>query len=89
MNEGRPDPDQLLQRVVRKRAKTRRQLKIFFGAAPGVARPMHARGCPPEETRGRGDRGRPVETHGRKETEALSRDWKYCPAGRSSIAGRS
>ena len=69
----RPDPDALLARMKRKEmASTRGKLKIFFGMSPGVgktyamlqaARQKQAEGC--EVVVGI------VETHGRKETEAL------------------
>src|SRR5215467_3479320 len=69
----RPDPDVLLAQMKRAEAKsTRGKLKIFFGMSPGVgktyamlqaAREKQAEGC--EVVIGI------VETHGRKETEAL------------------
>src|ERR1700745_1179981 len=74
MSEGeRPDPDVLLAQLKREEARsTRGKLKIFFGMSPGVgktyamlqaARQKQAEGC--EVVVGI------VETHGRKETEAL------------------
>src|ERR1043166_10249597 len=69
----RPDPDALLAQLKRDQAKSvRGKLKIFFGMSPGVgktyamllaARQKQAEGC--EVVVGI------VETHGRKETEAL------------------
>src|SRR5512133_2507600 len=69
----RPDPDALLAQMKREEAKsTRGKLKIFFGMSPGVgktyamllaAREKQAEGV--EVVVGI------VETHGRKETEAL------------------
>jgi two-component system, OmpR family, sensor histidine kinase KdpD len=69
----RPDPDALLARMKREEAESvRGKLKIFFGMSPGVgktyamllaAREKQAEGC--EVVVGI------VETHGRKETEAL------------------
>src|SRR6266568_4311464 len=69
----RPDPDALLARMKREEtAAARGKLKIFFGMSPGVgktyamlqaARQKQAEGC--EVVIGI------VETHGRKETEAL------------------
>jgi two-component system, OmpR family, sensor histidine kinase KdpD len=69
----RPDPDALLARMKREETATARgKLKIFFGMSPGVgktyamlqaARQKQAEGC--EVVVGI------VETHGRKETEAL------------------
>src|ERR1700759_5382364 len=74
MNEPkRPNPDALLAQVQREEEKsTRGKLKIFFGMSPGVgktfamlqaARQKMLEGC--EVVVG------VVETHGRKETEAL------------------
>ena len=69
----RPDPDEILARMKREEAaSTRGRLKIFFGMSPGVgktfamlqaARQKQAEGC--EVVVGI------VETHRRKETEAL------------------
>ncbi len=69
----RPDPDALLAQMKREEVKsTGGKLKIFFGISPGVgktyamllaAREKQADGC--EVVVGI------VETHGRKETEAL------------------
>src|SRR6202166_2705407 len=69
----RPDPDEILARMKREEsAAARGKLKIFFGMSPGVgktyamlqaARQKQAEGC--EVVVGI------VETHGRKETEAL------------------
>src|ERR1700758_1505139 len=69
----RPDPDALLAQMKRQEARSARgKLKIFFGMSPGVgktyamlqaARQKQAEGC--EVVVGI------VETHGRKETEAL------------------
>src|SRR5437868_11340638 len=69
----RPNPDEILARMKREEtASTRGKLKIFFGMSPGVgktyamllaAREKQEEGC--EVVVGI------VETHGRKETEAL------------------
>ena len=69
----RPNPDEILARMKREEAKSARgRLKIFFGMSPGVgktyamlqaARQKQVEGC--EVVVGL------VETHGRKETEAL------------------
>jgi two-component system sensor histidine kinase KdpD len=69
----RPNPDEILARMKREEAKSSRgKLKIFFGMSPGVgktyamlqaARQKQTEGC--EVVVGI------VETHGRKETEAL------------------
>ena len=74
MNDaGRPDPDAILAQLKRdETASARGKLKIFFGMSPGVgktyamlqaARQKQTEGC--EVVVGI------VETHGRKETEAL------------------
>lgn len=74
MMDGRPDPDDLLQIVKEEAHRSGRgQLKIFFGACAGVgktfamlqaARQLQAEGA----SVGIGI----VETHGRRETEALT-----------------
>jgi two-component system sensor histidine kinase KdpD len=73
MNSERPNPDQLLARVERDKAKARRgRLKIFFGAVAGVGK-TYAMLLAAREKRAEhidiivGL----VETHGRKETAAL------------------
>ncbi len=73
MTDQRPDPDELLARVRREEAKSRRgRLKVFFGASAGVGKTysMLASG------RAERDAGTDVivgvvETHGRRETAAL------------------
>jgi two-component system sensor histidine kinase KdpD len=73
MNEQRPDPDQLLERVRADEArKARGKLKVFFGAAAGVGKTYAML----EAARARLAAGVDVvigwvETHGRAETEAL------------------
>ena len=77
----RPDPDALLAQMKREEAKSSRgKLKIFFGMSPGVgktfamlqaARQKMLEGC--EVVVGM------VETHGRKETEALTEGMPIMP----------
>jgi two-component system, OmpR family, sensor histidine kinase KdpD len=73
MSEGRPDPDQLLERVRADEARQARgKLKIFFGAAAGVGKTYAML----EAARAQKAAGVDVaigwiETHGRAETEAL------------------
>ncbi len=73
MEERRPSPDELLDRVRRESERSREgQLKIFFGAAPGVGKTYAML----EAARQKRAEGLDivvglVETHGRKETEAL------------------
>ena len=71
--ERRPDPDELLERIQGEEARARLgRLKIIFGAAPGVGKTYAML----EAARARKRDGVDVvvgwvETHGRKETEAL------------------
>lgn len=73
MNDQRPDPDALLNRVQMEAAQEKRgKLKIFFGASPGVGKTYAML----EAARARKAEGLDVvvgllETHGRKETAAL------------------
>ncbi len=85
----RPDPDALLAQMKREEAKsTRGKLKIFFGMSPGVgktyamllaAREKQAEGC--EVVAGI------VETHGRKETEALLEGMPIMPRSQIEYRG--
>lgn len=80
-DDGRPDPDALLQQVTAEEARARRgRLKIFFGASAGVGKTYAmlaaARAAMAANT--------PlvvglVETHGRSETEAMARDLPHLP----------
>ncbi|HEX6764564.1 MAG TPA: sensor histidine kinase KdpD [Polyangiaceae bacterium] len=74
MADERPDPDELLRRVVDDEAKTKRgKLTIFFGAAPGVGKTYAML----EVARAEREQEKRdvvigiVETHGRYETGAL------------------
>ena len=73
METKRPDPDELLDRTITEEERRRQgKLKVFFGAAPGVGKTYAML----EATRKRREEGLDiiigiVETHGRKETEAL------------------
>jgi two-component system sensor histidine kinase KdpD len=81
MEEQRPDPDQLLQRAREKEERKREgQMKIFFGAAPGVGKTYGML----EAARQKKREGVEivvglVETHGRKETEALLEGLEILP----------
>jgi two-component system sensor histidine kinase KdpD len=81
MNERRPDQDQLLQRAREEEERKREgQLKIFFGAAPGVGKTYAML----ESARQKRSEGVEVvvglaETHGRKETEALLEGLEILP----------
>jgi two-component system sensor histidine kinase KdpD len=73
MEERRPSPDELLDRARRETEKSREgQLKIFFGAAPGVGKTYAMLEAARQKKReGVEIEVGLVETHGRKETEAL------------------
>jgi two-component system sensor histidine kinase KdpD len=81
MNNERPDPDQLLARVERDKAKAKRgRLKIFFGAVAGVGK-TYAMLLAARERRAENSDiivGL-VETHGRKETAALLEGLEVLP----------
>jgi len=69
--DQRPSPDALLAKASKQESRTGK-LKIFLGAAPGVGKTYEML----QETRARLKEGKDiavgvVETHGRKETEAL------------------
>ncbi|MGD0886820.1 MAG: sensor histidine kinase KdpD [Thermodesulfovibrionales bacterium] len=73
MEERRPDPDLLIDRIRRETERSHEgQLKIFFGAAPGVGKTYAMLGAAQQKrTEGIDVVVGLVETHGRKETEAL------------------
>ena len=81
MNEGRPDPDQLLQRVREEEERKREgKLKIFFGAAPGVGKTYAMLEAARQKKReGVEIAVGLVETHGRKETEAILEGLEVLP----------
>src|SRR6202023_3428554 len=68
-NQGRPSPDALLRAAQR---SERGRLKIFLGAAPGVGKTFEMLSAAQARRREGTDVAVGiVETHGRKETEAL------------------
>lgn len=73
MEERRPDPDLLLAKVQQEEERRREgQLKIFFGAAPGVGKTYSMLSAAQQKlSEGRDVVAGVVETHSRKETEAL------------------
>jgi two-component system sensor histidine kinase KdpD len=79
--DGRPDPDALLERVQADAARARRgRLKIFFGASAGVGKTCAMLGA----ARTAQAQGTPllvglVETHGRADTEAQARGLPRLP----------
>jgi two-component system sensor histidine kinase KdpD len=84
--EGRPSPDALLQAA---QQGTRGRLKIFLGAAPGVGKTYEMLSA----ARARLQEGADVvvgvvETHGRKETEALLGGLEVIPRRQVEYRGR-
>ena len=77
----RPDPDEILARVKREEtAATRGKLKIFFGMSPGVGKTYAMLQAAQQKLQ----QGTEVvigivETHGRKETEALTEGMPIMP----------
>lgn len=73
MLNDRPDPDALLASLQREETRARRgRLKIFFGMCPGVGKTYSMLRAAQQELAGRLDVVvAVVETHGRKDTEAL------------------
>ena len=89
MSDDRPDPDQLLARVERDTAKAKRgRLKIFFGAAAGVGK-SYAMLLAARERRAENLDvvvGL-IETHGRKETQALLKGLEVLPTRQIEYKG--
>ena len=89
MTDTRPDPDALLERVQRKEADARRgKLRIYFGASAGVGK-TYAMLAAARTLRSEGKDVVVgiVETHGRKETEALLTDLEVLPPARIDFQG--
>jgi len=74
MNDERPDPDQLLDRLRSEEAKAKRgKLKIFFGASAGVGKTYAMLGVARDQLLKNVDvLVGVVETHGRMETEVMA-----------------
>src|SRR4030088_2037653 len=85
----RPDPDEILARVKREEtAATRGKLKIFFGMAPGVGKTYAMLQAAQQKLQ----QGTEVvigvvETHGRKETEALTEGMPIMPRAQLEYRG--
>ncbi len=90
IKDQRPNPDELLEKVQRENEKAQRgKLKLFFGASAGVgktygmlaaARQLRAQGV--DVVVG------VVETHGRKETQAMTEGLEILPLKKISYRGR-
>ena len=90
METKRPDPDELLDRAVSEEERQcQGKLKIFFGAAPGVGKTYAMLGdAQKRREEGVDIVGGVVETHGRKETEALLDGLEILPRRIHSHRGR-
>src|SRR5215468_16049 len=77
----RPDPDALLAKMKREETEaTRGKLKIFFGMSPGVGKTYAMlQGARQKQSEGVEVVVGIVETHGRKETEALTEGMPIMP----------
>ncbi len=85
--EGRPSPDALLQDA---QGETRGRLKIFMGAAPGVGKTYEMLSAAQARKREGADVViGVVETHGRKETEALLDGLEVIPRRAAEYRGRT
>ncbi len=91
METQRPDPDLLLAQVKAEEAAARRgRLRIYFGASAGVGKTYAML----EAARGHRSVGKDVvigivETHGRKETEALLQGLEVLPLAGVAYQGRT
>src|SRR5262245_39795788 len=88
-NDQRPSPEALLAKASKEESRTGR-LKVFIGAAPGVGKTYEML----REARARLKEGKDVvagvvETHGRKETEALLDGLEVLPRRRLKYKNRS
>ncbi len=81
MTEVRPDPDQLLSQIRQDAAKAQRgKLKIFFGASAGVGKTYAMLAAArQQQSQGVDVVVGVVETHGRKETEAMTEGLERLP----------
>ncbi len=81
MEERRPDPDLIIDRMRREAERSREgQLKIFFGSAPGVGKTYAMLSAAQQKlSEGHDVVAGVVETHGRKETEALLKGLEVIP----------
>ena len=86
MNDRRPDPEALLRAAAQ---EERGKLKVFLGAAPGVGKTyeMLAQGAARQNAGSDVVIG-VVETHGRSETEALTRGYEVIPRRGIDYHGR-
>jgi two-component system sensor histidine kinase KdpD len=88
-DEKRPNPDALLAAIQKEDARTKRgKLKVFFGMAPGVGKTYAMLEAARRElAAGRDGVIGYVETHGRKETDALTEGLPVIPRLASEYRG--
>ena len=88
-DENRPNPDALLAAIQKEDARTKRgKLKVFFGMAPGVGKTYAMLEAARRElAAGRDVVIGYVETHGRKETDALTEGLPVIPRLTSEYRG--
>ncbi|HZE74549.1 MAG TPA: sensor histidine kinase KdpD, partial [Gemmatimonadales bacterium] len=85
----RPDPDALLEQVRAEEARARRgQLKVFFGASPGVGKTFAMlEAAAAKRTTGLDVVIGLVETHGRQETRRLLEGFEILPRRKMEYRG--
>ena len=90
MTDQRPDPDELLERLKAEEVSAQRgKLKIFFGASAGVGKTYAMLSAARQQAEQRADIViGVVETHGRKETEALLDGLEQLPLKTLAYRGR-
>lgn len=88
-DDSRPDPDALLASIQKEREAARRgRLKVFFGMCPGVGKTYAMLQAAQQKQReGVEVLVGVVETHGRKETEALLDGLAICPRAQIDYKG--
>ncbi|TCT24321.1 two-component system sensor histidine kinase KdpD [Thiobaca trueperi] len=90
MSDGRPDPDALLERIKEDEQRAMRgRLKVFFGASAGVGKTYAMLSA----ARAQAEQGVDlvvgvIETHGRRETEALLTGLERLPLKELEYRGR-
>ena len=91
MENERPDPDQLLAEVKAREAAARRgRLRIYFGASAGVGKTFAMLTAARQlRNEGKDVVVGVVETHGRKETEALLQDIPVLPRAEITFQNRT
>jgi two-component system, OmpR family, sensor histidine kinase KdpD len=91
MSDGRPDPDELLERIKAEEQRAERgRLKVFFGASAGVGKTYAMLSAAHQQR----DQGVDVvvgvaETHGRQETDALLHGLERLPLRPVDHRGRT